>query len=94
MADGIGGRASAHFINNMAAVNAGNEMTDLNKPPQSETEGKVDKNGVEETEIPLSPDHAAEEARKEEIRAKIRTVSCMNRKDQFLRRLSQETVRL
>ncbi|XP_020897281.2 tumor protein D54 isoform X1 [Exaiptasia diaphana] len=82
----------------MAAVNAGNDMSELNKPPQSETEGKVDKNGLEETEIPLSPDHAAEEARKEEIRAKIQTIEeevitlrqALNRKENQLAALKKE----
>lgn len=72
---GIGGRPSDHFVNKMAAVSTGNEIADLNKQTQPTNEPKVDKNGVGEMEIPLSPDHAVEEARKEEIRAKIRTVS-------------------
>lgn len=58
----------------MAAVSTANDKFDI-KDCIVETEEKLDKNGVGETEIPLSPDHAAEEARKEEIKAKIKTVS-------------------
>jgi len=57
----------------MAAVVS--EMTDLNKPVFTRTDVKDNKNDVEESEIPLGPDLAAEEARKDEIRAKIHTVS-------------------
>jgi hypothetical protein len=60
----------------MAAVNgAGSEMANFDKPIEKGTELKENQNGEKQSEIPLTPDQAAEEAKREEIRAKIRTVS-------------------
>lgn len=62
------------ITSNMAAVNGGSEtMADFNKPVEKATE--VIENQTETVQIDLSPDLAAEEAKREEIRAKIRTVS-------------------
>lgn len=67
----------------MAAVNAGNDMNDLNKQSLASTEMKVEANSLEETEIILSPDNAALEAKREEIRAKINTVSNVVKRNVF-----------
>lgn len=64
------------ITSNMAAVNGGSEtMADFNKPVEKATEVIENQTETVQIDIPLSPDLAAEEAKREEIRAKIRTVS-------------------